>query len=107
MKIKRQGDLLFVTGVELPTSEFREEAPINGAYILAYGEVTGHSHRLVAVQDAPLPKLKWFGDMRYLEAEAPSRVIHQEHGAIDLPAGVTLVLRQYESHAKIVHMVAD
>lgn len=47
MKIDRQGDLGFTPIKEKPANT-QEVKPINGQYILAYGEKTGHKHYIVA-----------------------------------------------------------
>lgn len=108
MEMKRQGDILLVKVSKLPKGEGRAEAPVNGTYVLALGEVTGHSHRIAAVADHPLPELKWFGQSRYLIADAPFQEIHQEHAAQVFEAGVYEVVRQFEiDPERQQRMVAD
>ena len=86
MNLYRQGDILFREVSALPSTASRSAGPV-----LAYGERTGHSHRLAA------PGRVWRQDTRlYLELEQPSQVVHEEHRPVTLPAGVYEVLRQRE-----------
>lgn len=104
----RQGDVLIVKVDKLPKGEGKVETPTNGCFILAYGEQTGHAHRVVAVGDAMLPELKWFGQSRYLIADALFEVVHEEHAAHVFGAGVYEVVRQFEFDADAQQrMVAD
>lgn len=102
----RQGDILIIAVDTIPT----EAQPLkleSGRITLAYGEVTGHSHQ-VAVKD--IPAVKWFGvadDMQYLQAAAPFRIEHQEHGALELPSGAYAVIRQVEYTPEELRRVAD
>lgn len=101
VKQGRQGDVLLVKVAKLPGGEGREEAPVNGRHILAHGEVTGHAHAVVVAPDAPLPKLKWFGQSRYLIAETAFDVVHEEHDAHHFEPGVYEVIRQFETDADL------
>lgn len=108
MEMKRQGDILLVKVAKLPKGDGREEQAVNGAHVLALGEVTGHSHRIVGVADNPLPVLKWFGQSRYLIADAPFEEVHEEHAAHLFEPGVYEVVRQFEFDADAQQrMVAD
>lgn len=59
--------------------------------ILAYGEKTGHTHRLEGRGQV------WRQDTRlYLKLEQPSQVVHDEHGPITLGPGTYEVIGQRE-----------
>jgi hypothetical protein len=80
---------------------------------LAEGELTGHNHTIFG-------KIAFFRDdalardipgglyIGHMKIDAPSaRVVHQEHGAIDLPTGTYRVRRQRELDPEDARIVAD
>lgn len=83
----RQGDLLIE---KIPARQFSQYAARVENRVLAYGEVTGHSHRLAGGdlwQDR--------GEMIAV-LDAPTDLIHEEHATITLPEGTYRVIRQRE-----------
>lgn len=96
MTMYRQGDVLIVATTNTP----RDLKPVErdqGRVILAYGEVTGHAHAIVA----PDVELFTIGDLdemagRFLRVEAEALLEHEEHDTIILPPGDYLVRRQRE-----------
>lgn len=67
----------------------------NGRVVLAYGEVTGHSHALHS------PKVTMFAadgrlSGRYLKVDETADLVHEEHDTISVPPGVYEVVRQRE-----------
>ena len=102
MKIIRQGDVILVKvesvpegGVELP----REQ----GRIVLAYGEITGHSHSVAEVE------VKWIearGE-RYLVSDVPFTVRHQEHDAQFVAPGAWWVGVQVEHQREEIRRVID
>lgn len=82
--IIRQGDVVLVPIAEFPT-DLKPKPRDNGRIILAYGEVTGHSHAIAAkhceawVDGAGVTMLEVRRAMALLE--------HDEHGAAKLPPG--------------------
>lgn len=84
----RQGDLLLVKVKALPKGLTKKQNNV-----FAYGEVTGHSHRLktkelVTYEDSN-------GDV-YADLAKSTELIHEEHNPIKLDAGVWQVIRQRE-----------
>lgn len=64
---------------------------------LADGELTGHSHRVVALDGGPAEaELYEHGDQLYLRVRKRSALIHQEHARIELPAGTFRIIQQRE-----------
>ncbi len=88
-KVWRQGDVFLIARAEaLP--KYRAAVPP----VLAEGEVTGHAHRLA---DPAAAQLYRSGLQLYLEVSARSaRIVHEEHGPIDLPRGIYEVRIQRE-----------
>lgn len=85
----RHGDVLIARIADLPIN-VQKRAGVT----LAYGEVTGHSHRL---QQADAVQLWERGSDLFLEVKSTSAtLIHEEHHSIELPQGIYRVWRQRE-----------
>ncbi|HKV45615.1 MAG TPA: hypothetical protein VJT32_13235 [bacterium] len=86
MKIYRQDDIVIRKVRRLPADVRRQCSPV-----LAYGEETGHSHRLKG------PGQVWRQDTQlYLRLEQPSQIVHEEHRATILSPRIYKVLAQRE-----------
>jgi hypothetical protein len=89
----RQGDVFLERiGDTLPESAvhlLKEETDI----ILAYGEETGHAHR---IQGGYAKMYRWEGDTLIETAPEGARLTHEEHGTIDIKPGIYRVRRQRE-----------
>jgi hypothetical protein len=85
----RHGDVLISQVATLPNGAQKRDG-----VTLAYGEITGHSHRIRQTNAAQL----WAqGNEMFLEVTAPSAtLIHEEHQAIELPRGIYRVWKQRE-----------
>jgi hypothetical protein len=86
----RHGDVLIQAAATLPEGAVRRSGSV-----LAYGEVTGHSHRVEASESAEL----WWveeSDSLYLRVLAPTRIVHEEHRPIPLGPGIYRVWQQRE-----------
>jgi hypothetical protein len=91
MEIYRQGDVL-LRRVE-PAENIGKEKRRDGDLILAYGEVTGHAHR---IKDETVREFT-SEDRRFLEVMGISAdVTHEEHATVTLPQGVYEVIQQRE-----------
>jgi hypothetical protein len=97
----RHGDVLIARIQTLPRN-----AQSRTGTILAWGEVTGHSHR---IQEAGAARLWGAGDLSFLEVTAPTAtLIHEEHRAITLPRGLYRFWMQREySPGNLQHWVED
>lgn len=102
LHIIRQGDVLIVRVAELPKDAKTATRDV-GKIILAYGEVTGHSH---AIEDK---QAKGFlsGNDLYLVLEKQAEVTHQEHGTVILAPANYRVIHQMEYRRKEIVRVAD
>jgi hypothetical protein len=90
----RHGDVLISQVATLPNGAQKRDG-----VTLAYGEITGHSHRIRQTNGAQL----WLqdrgaqGNEMFLEVTAPSAtLVHEEHQAIELPRGIYRVWKQRE-----------
>ena len=102
----RQGDVMIRQVAELP----KDATPVKneGRIVLAHGEVTGHAHA-VAVSDATeFSHADAAGAVRrFLQVVSSATVVHEEHAAIPLPAGVYEIVQQREYHPEAIRNVAD
>ena len=87
----------------------------DGAVVLARGEVTGHRHRFTgdsgvlmfrddALARGLAPEL-YVGHVAV--PETGGKLLHEEHGTIDLPPGTYRIRRQREFTAGMARVVAD
>src|SRR5579862_4312634 len=88
----RQGDVFIIETKEIPKGAIKK-ARDNGRVVLAYGEVTGHSH---AIAEKECDLLEFEGKA-YLVVEAAEAILrHEEHTAIVIPNGTYEVRIQQE-----------
>lgn len=83
MKILRQGDVLLKEIKKIPKNAVEKDN------VLAYGEVTGHSHRINA-------KVFQSNGQQYVVCEKPCKLIHEEHAKLEVPEGKYQVVIQRE-----------
>lgn len=91
-KIYRQGDVLIIETDSLP-EELTSVKPDKESNILAYGEVTGHAHRL-SVKESTLHQTK--SGERFLTVPKSASLTHEEHSTIVLPKGSYRIIQQVE-----------
>jgi hypothetical protein len=99
----RQGDVFVATVDAIPERARRSPVPHG---ILVHGELTGHSHRLEDPRSAAL----FAGLPGELFLDVPAggtRIVHDEHGPIELPQGVYRVWRQREYSPQAIRVVQD
>jgi hypothetical protein len=108
--IVRQGDVLLVPTTKKPSAR-AQRVTDKGRVILAYGEVTGHAHEVVGVDNVDnVPPMELFREpdgRRLLVISKPAALRHEEHGAIDLAVGGYEVIRQREYSPEAIRNVAD
>lgn len=108
----RQGDVLIRQTRQRPSAQ-ASRVTDRGRTILAYGEVTGHTHEVIAlgVDNAdPVPAQQLFEEpdgSRILVLTRPAEVRHEEHGRIALAPGAYEVIRQREYAPEAIRTVAD
>ncbi len=100
MQLYRHGDVL-IGSVETVPADVTPRKNL----VLAYGEVTGHSHRIADPSTAEA--FERHGDI-YLRVIAPvAHVIHEEHNTIELPQGIYRVWQQREYTPERIRPVYD
>jgi hypothetical protein len=98
----RQGDVLLVKVDSVPKGATREKNN-EDSIVLAYGETTGHAHRLKATG---VLAYQWQGD-RLIEVTETSALTHEEHSPITLVPGVYKVVHQREYTPERINRVVD
>lgn len=104
MKIYRQGDIKIKAVEDADTKDLTLKKDL----VLAEGEMTGHSHRIVSGQ----VKLYWnqeIGGRMILDVQTPAELFHEEHESIPLAPGKYEIQRQVEWDwfSKMSRRVAD
>jgi hypothetical protein len=97
----RQGDVLLIKSDSIPSGDKTKAE--NGRLILARGEATGHHHSVLE-DDAELIQE---GERMLLNVLRETSLVHQEHGAIVIAAGVYEIKRQREYSPEAIRNVAD
>ncbi len=108
MKIYRQGDVLLIEVKVIPKDAF--EQPIVGhELVLAYGEATGHRHRVEFLDKSDGVKLYHAsGGERYLHvAGVTLDLLHEEHETVKVPPGKYLIPSRFEYTPAELRRVAD
>lgn len=108
-EVFRQGDVLVKRTRKAPSAAAKPVVD-NGRTILAYGEVTGHAHEVIApgVDDGPSQQLFEEPDgTRLLVLKRDGELRHEEHGTIALGKGTYEVIRQREYQPEGIRNVAD
>ena len=93
MNVLRHGDLLLKSdeGIVIPKGSKSLKTDV-----LAEGEATGHTHRLVG-QAQILEHQAADGTVeKFVDAKQDSQLVHQEHNTIDIPKGVYRVVQERE-----------
>ena len=107
-KQARQGDVFFEKVANLPD---RKDLKMKSDPILAYGEVTGHSHKIMS---PPMSEVDSYVDKNgdiYVQSSQEITVGHDEHDTITLPADTlycVTIQREYDpAAAELERRVAD
>ena len=107
----RQGDVLLIPTRKTVSAKAQRVAD-QGRVILAYGEVTGHAHEVIGLDNTdPVPAMELFEEpngTRLLVIRRDVELRHEEHGAIALTKDTTYeVRRQREYSPEAIRNVAD
>ena len=102
----RQGDVLIIPVPEIPKNV--EKVPRDaGRVVLAYGEVTGHAHAIVAEKATMFRDPKLNALFMNVTGKDPVALQHEEHSTINIAPGKYQVIRQREYTPQAVKYVAD
>lgn len=108
-KLYRQGDVMFQSIASIPAGERVKRK--NGT--VAYGEVTGHSHRLAVLESAEVLEI---GENLFvhvsesglsIDGDPGATFVHEEHWPITLPPGSYKVTIQREYSPEEIRNVID
>lgn len=98
----RQGDVLLVRVENLNPQATKDSQ--DDSVVLAYGEVTGHAHRLSA--PGGIASYSLAGET-FVQLTQPGKVTHEEHDPIALSEGTYKVVRQREYTPERIVRVSD
>jgi NADPH-dependent 2,4-dienoyl-CoA reductase/sulfur reductase-like enzyme len=104
-QIIRQGDVCLIEVSAIP-SNAKEVTP-DGDVILAYGEVTGHAHRIVQTKTAPKVRVWDAAGERFLQRVIDAPLTHEEHSTALLDKPFYRQIHQVEERGEVVRRVAD
>jgi hypothetical protein len=97
----RQGDIFFET-VGKPNVKVMKPY---GNNVLAYGEVTGHSHKIC---DPPISECESYidekGDIYVMSPDSPLTVSHDEHDSITMPQGEWICVTRQREYDPLAEM---
>lgn len=101
----RHGDILLTKVDKLPKGNTVNH---NGSYILALGEVTGHSHQ-VSVADKSQMTVVMDGLTKYIQLNVSAPLTHEEHKQVEVPAGIYRMTfeREYDYAQEEITQVQD
>lgn len=105
----RQGDVMLAPLDAVPEAEDAAVVKRPGkAVILAFGEVTGHSHQFSPATREHVTMFKSEAlNMEWIVVEEEAELKHDEHGPITVAPGVYEVIHQREYHPEAVRRVLD
>ena len=101
----RQGDVLLVPIDDIPSEA--KEVEVKGDVVLAYGEVTGHSHRFAHDMSNGMRMYRDTVGGLFLSLKSPSDLVHEEHATHTVPPGKYAVRLQREYTPQAWRQVAD
>lgn len=127
MKVIRQGDVLLVKIDKLPAGAKPMEPENGRRFVLAHGEVTGHTHAIYEYEEAisaadlaedainKAKKVRYAqmyeanGEWYLVVADGKSvQMKHEEHTAATIPAGVYFCPVQVQANSQnMIRKVAD
>jgi len=104
----RQGDVLIIPTKKLP-AKLTETPREDGAVVLAYGEVTGHRHRIHDPGVCLLSKEGLSDRFLTIAGEDLVHLVHEEHATIDLAPGnyIVRIQREYDWASEASRNVED
>jgi hypothetical protein len=101
----RQGDVLLIEVSSVPAGA--KDVTPEGDVILAYGEVTGHAHRITQTKDAPKVRVWDANGERFIQRVTDAALTHEEHSAAVIERPIYRQVWQVEERGEVVRNVAD
>jgi hypothetical protein len=105
--ILRQGDVILIQVDSLPDGV--KEVKCKDRCVLAHGKVTGHAHVINPKEVKAFSSQPVFdaGAERFIQVMNKATLRHEEHTAIEIPAGIYRVAIQTEYSPQELRRVAD
>lgn len=91
-----------------PVESFPTGIQVLDTNILAFGEATGHDHRVIGGQ-AVVYAAKGETEAKYVKVTEDSELVHQEHEALNVPTGNYEIVheREYSPFEEEIKRVQD
>ncbi|CAB4136961.1 hypothetical protein UFOVP313_26 [uncultured Caudovirales phage] len=108
MNIYRHGDVLLRQVVK--PEQIKEDATQKESHVVAYGEATGHHHRLTGIDGARINALKGFDERAYVEIVGGIATLsHEEHSALKIEPGFyeITIEQEYDYFERAARNVID
>lgn len=101
----RHGDVLLTRIDSLPDGKVIDH---KGQHVLAWGEVTGHAHRLTVQNNNEMKVIQKDGTF-YISLTVPAPLTHEEHSKIEVPSGIYKMTfeREYDYFLETISQVQD
>jgi hypothetical protein len=105
--ILRQGDVILIQVDALPSTV--KPVKCKDRCVLAFGEVTGHAHVIDKSEVKAFSSTPVFdaGAERFIQVMEKATLRHEEHTAVEIPAGIYRVAIQTEYTPQELRRVAD
>lgn len=105
MNLYRHGDISF-TPVEKAEGK---EIVASNKYIVAYGEVTGHTHTLTTRSKSGIRVFQNEKGERFIDITGKASLKHQEHNELQIEQGIYKVglEREYDYFGEMMKTVVD
>lgn len=105
MRQIQQGDVLMYSVSSIPQGAKRIE-PIDGKFVIAKGEVTGHQH---VIEAKPGMELYENDGILYLKSSVAEPITHEEHKPAPVEMGITAFegVREKDHFSELIRRVED
>ena len=105
--VLRQGDVILIQVDALPAG--MQSVKQEGRCVLAHAEVTGHAHVIDPKEVKAFSSTPVFdaGAERFIQVMNKAPLRHEEHTAVEIPAGIYRVAIQTEYSPQEIRRVAD
>lgn len=107
MKFFQQGDVVIKVISDFPKGERVQDEQMKSK-TLAYGEVTGHAHRLLYEHNNSVETFRILNTI-FMNVTAPVLLRHEEHNEIKIPIGKYKIdiVRETDHMTGVIREVAD
>ena len=103
----RQGDVALILVDGVVPAGWAQSSNQDGSVTLAYGEATGHHHSFGRLDRVSLFRPGDIAIGGVVSVASPATLVHQEHTALTVPAGLYIQAVQVEETPEAIRAVVD